>query len=810
MRDDLKAAFRSLRKSPTFTAVALAVLAMGIGAGTAIFSVVDAVVLRGLPFDEHDRLAVVLEHDPRRPTTFGGGTTTPQMYLDWRREQKAFEYLGAVGGWGVRLRNERGEPDQARAMRVSSEFFPVLRVAPILGRAFAPEDEILGRHRVVILSHGFWKRQFGGSSDAIGKTLELDEEPWEVIGVMLAGFSYPVASDRPTELYAPIAFSDDQKIRGNTRNYNWTVIGRLRDGATIEQAHEQMNALAAALDEQYPKWSPGRRARVIPLQEHLVGRVRGWMLMLLGAVGLVLLIACTNVANLLLARATARRREIAIRATLGAGRGRLIRGLLVESVVLSLFGAAIGIVLAYGGVQVLRAWLPPGLPRVAAIAIDLRVLAAAIGAAVITGVAFGIVPALQSSRPDLAEALKESSRASTQGVGGHRLRSALVIAEVTLAVLLLVGAGLFIGSFAKLMQVDPGFDYRDVLTAEVYVPIQGLGFREALKRGGPYAQQVLEAVSQIPGVEMAAGVSGGLPLQGNWSRTSVSLPGIGELKGENDTIDRRTVTPNYLQLIRVPLRRGRHLNGDDREGSQPVLVINEAAAQKYWPGEDALGKRIIISNQERMVVGIVGNIRHLGPEKPVRQEAYIPLAQDQVIGIHLVMRTRGDPLQAFPAVKAAIWRVNPNQRITAETITLEGYMDRLIAERRFLMALLALFGLLGLVIAAAGVYGVMAYVVAQRTNEIGVRMALGATPANILQMVLRRAMALTVAGLMLGAAAAWYLSASVRTFLFEIEPNDPRIFALAVLTLALVGLAASVVPARRAARVDPVIALRQE
>lgn len=358
--------------------------------------------------------------------------------------------------------------------------------------------------------------------------------------------------------------------------------------------------------------------------------------------------------------------------------------------------------------------------------------------------------------------------------------------------------------------MDPGFDYRNVLTMYVGVPIQGNNFREALERGGPYVQQILEAVRNVPGVEMAAAVSGGLPLTGSWSRTSVSLPGKGELEGDDDSIDLRTVSPEYLQVLRIPLRRGRYLNEFDRQGSEPVVVINEAAARKYWPGEDALGKRILMSSTDRAVVGIVGDIRHLGPERPPRQEAYIPMGQNRMIGAELVLRTHGDPLQVFPAVREAIWRVNPNQLLRTENLTLEAYMDRLIAQRRFLMALLALFGMLGLVIAAAGVYGVMAYVVAQRTGEIGVRMALGATPGDILRMVLRRAAVLVFAGLVIGGVAAWYLSTTVQSFLFEVQPQDVRIFAVAVVVLALAGVLASVVPARRAARVDPVIALRYE
>jgi predicted permease len=810
MRDDLNAAFRSLRKSPTFTAVALAVLALGIGAGTAIFSIVDAVVLRALPFDEHDRLAVVLEHDPSGKEIFGGGTTTPQTYLDWRRMQEGFDGLAAVSTTSFRLKTETGEPADARAVRVTWELFPMLRVAPIYGRNFTAEDEIEGRHRVVILSDGFWQRRFGGDPRVIGTTIELNEERHEIVGVMPRGFAYPVASDRPTEIYAPTWFKAEDKVRGGSRNFNWTVIGRLNDGVSFRQANERMNRVAESLEQQFPSWAPGIRTRVIPLQEHLVGKVRSWMLMLLGAVALVLLIACANVANLMLARATTRSREISIRAALGASRWRLLRGLIVEGLTLSLIGAAIGVLLAYFGVQAIRAWLPPGLPRVASIGLDLRVLLAATAAAAMCGILFGLAPALQTSRPDLTTALKDSGRSSTAGAGSQRLRSALVVVEVALAVMLLVGAGLFVGSFVRLMRVDPGFDYSNVLVFNVGPRIHDGNFEEARKASRTYVPQMQEAVKAVPGVRLVGTVSGGLPLTGSWSRSSVEIPGRGELKGDEFSLDRRTVSPEYLPLMRIPLLRGRYILPTDTENSEPVIVINDAAARLYWPGEDAIGKRLSVNHKERIVVGIVGNIRHLGPEKPPRQEGYIPFNQDTTIGSTLVMKTDSDPLKVAPAVKAAIWSVNREQRLSGDTITLDGYMERLIMQRRFNMALLATFGVLGLVIAAVGIYGVMAYIVAQRTNEIGVRMALGATRGKVVSMVLKRASILMIVGLLIGSAAAWTLSENIRSFLFQTEPADPRIFVAALATLTLAGLAASVIPARRAASVDPLIALRHE
>ena len=813
MRQQLKIAIRSLAKSPTFTVVALIVLALGIGAGTAIFSVVDAVILRGLPFDQHDRIVAVLSVDTRRPSTFGGGSSTIQTYLDWRKIQQSFEALALAGGTSFRLKTENGEPADIRGQRVTWEFFPVLRVQPILGRAFNADDEIDSRSHVLLLSYGFWQSRFAGARDVLGKSIDLNEEPFEIVGVLPRGFQYPVGSDRPTEVYVPQAFTPANSVRGNSHNYNALAIGRLKSGVTIAQANDEMNRVTAALDQQYPTWEPGRRASVITLHERMVGKARDWMMMLLGAVLLVLLIACVNVANLMLARATARSREVGIRAALGASRWALIRDVLVEGLVLSCTGAAIGVLLAYGGVQLLQAWLPSGLPRVSSITIDWRVLGFAVVAALVTGVLFGAVPAIRWSRPNITTALKDGGRAATSGPAGQRLTSVLVVTEIALAVILVVGAGLFVNSFAKLVRIDPGFDYRNVLTLGVDLRVDfrnRAAVNEALNHGAEYAQQMIDAVQRVPNVEMVGGVDGGVPLTGSWNRTSITLPGRGELKGSDDSIDLRRVTSNYLSVLRVPVSRGRTLNAQDQRGSALVAVINEAAARKYWPGVDPIGQHMTIENKDWEVVGIVGNMRHLGPESPVRQEAYLPIMQTQTLGASLIIRTKGDPLAVLPSVKAAIWSVNPEQHLNEDVFTIEGYMDRLIAQRRFSMALLGLFGILGLMIAAAGIYGVMAYVVAQRTNEIGVRIALGASPAQVLRMVLGRATLLTSAGLTIGGSVAWYLSSGVEKFLFEVTPTDRFVFATAIVTLLLTGLLASAIPARRAAAVDPLVSLRHE
>jgi putative ABC transport system permease protein len=812
MRDDVKAAIRSLRKSPGFTIVALAILALGISSATTMFSVVDAVVLRGLPFDEYDRILAIRERDPVRPTTFGGGDTTAQTYLHWKGLSRSFESLAAVSRTTFfSLKTESGEPEDPRGLRVTREFFTALRVQPVLGRAFTADDEGDAERRTAILSYGFWQRRFGGTPDALGKTIVLNDQPWEVVGVMPRGFSYPVRADQPTEIYTPIVFTKDDRVHGNNRNFNYTVFGRLKPGISGAQAQDEMTRINAAVDKEFPKWMRGCVVDVMTLHEMLVGKVRAWMLMLLGAVGLVLLIACANVANLMLARATVRAREIGVRAALGASRWRLVRGLLAEGVVLSLIAALIGVALAIAGVRLVVAWMPPSVPKLSAIAVDLRVLCATMAAAVGTGVLFGIAPALQASRPDLTSALKDSARGATAGARTQRLRSALVVGEVALASILLVGAGLFISSFTKLMAIDAGFDYHRVLALNLGGRfLSNLTADERVARSRAYTARVLETVRGVPGVDSLGVVNGGLPLSGSWSRNNLTIPGREELKGDDGSIDRRTVTPGYLQVLRIPLRRGRYLSEEDREGSQPVVVINQTAARKYWPGEEALGQRVILNQVERIVVGIVGDIRHLGPEIPPRQEAYLPLVQTRDGTGTLTVRTTIDPLAVLPRVKAAIWSINRDQHFPGDVFTLEGYMDRLVAQRRFNMALLAIFGFIGLAIAAAGIYGVLAYIVAQRTSEIGIRMTLGATASNVTAMIVTRAAVLIATGLAIGGAGAWYLSAGVKAFLFEVQPTDPRVFVAALVTLAVSGLAASAVPARRAASVDPLVALRQE
>ena len=820
MHDDLKAAFRSLRSSKGFTIASLIVLTLGIGATTAIFSVVDAVVLRGLPFDEHDRLVAVGErarpsgrfvNPDRDPDALG--FVAPQNYVDWAAQQQVFESMAAIGSGWLTLREPGGEPESLVPQRVTADFFKVLRVRPAIGRTFTAENEVAGRDRVAVLSDALWRRRFGGDPRIVGRTIPLEDVEggqgtYEVLGVMPPNFTYPVSVTRPTDIWVPYVVPADQRIRNlQTRSNYLQVIARLKPGASLAQAQAQMDQIAAALETANPVWNKNNRIGVRPLVDHIVGsRTKSWMLLLLGAVGIVLLIASGNVANLLLARATVREREVGIRAALGASRWRLIRQLMIESLVLSLTGTACAILIASWGVQVLRSSMPDGVPRVTGIALNMRVLAAAAGLSLVTGVLFGIVPALRLSKPDLSSALKDGAR-SSGGTGRQRLRSALVVVEVALAVVLLVGAALFIGSFVSLMRIDPGFNSEHVLTAQISPRFELRSVVEHPADRGPAFAEMIERIGQIPGVVNASMISGGMPLNGIIT-TSMTVPGRPLDLNAAQGVSFRQVTPEYHQALKIPLRRGRLFAATDRKGAANVVIINESAVKTYFPGEDPIGRTVSL-DADRTVIGVVGDVHQASIEVEPRAEAYIPMEQGLVIGGELVIRTIGSPYGVLPAVKSAVFAVLPDVPLR-NVMTMEELVAKRVAQRRLTMLLLGLFGLLSLVISAVGIYGVMAYHVSQRTREIGVRMALGATRAHVVGMVLRNASALVASGLVIGGVAAWYLSAASKAFLFRLEPTDPRAFAAAVASLLVAALVASAIPARRAASVDPMVALRSE
>jgi predicted permease len=807
MRSDLINAFRALRADPSFTTVALIVLTLGIGATAAIFSVVDGVVLRNVPFNDPNRLIAIADIDTRRDGFVGGHTTVPD-YLDWVAGQTTFEALAAVTGGAALVVRDAGYPENLTNTRATASLFEVLRVSPAMGRVFTAEHEVEGNHRVAVISHGLWQRRFGGAPDVIGTTMTFDTGTWEILGVMPEGFEYPVGATRPSELWVPFVMPESQKIRGNSRNYGLLVVGRLKREATMAQAQQQMDALLAGIKAEHPQWAPHREIQVRTLHESLVGRVRGWMLMLLGASAFVMLIACVNVANLYLARATARSRDVGIRSALGASRWQLMRGFLVESLVLSAIGTVLGVIVAYWGVAILKAALPSTLPRARDIGIDLRVLSAAAAAAISTGLLCGLAPAFQLSRPNLTGALRDGGRSQTAGAARQRLRTGLVMAEVALAVVLLVGAGLFLSSFMRLTSINIGFDHHNVLTVPVYPPFVFSDDEQraaGMARADRLVPEAIERVQQLPGVVTVGAIANGLPLTGNWSRTNVTVPGNDRTFEESESVDTRNVSTGYFRAMGIGLQRGRLLEDADRTGA-PVVVLNDVAAALYLGDVDPIGARINI-NGERTVVGVVTSVRLGGPESDVRPEAYSAFEPKSMFGADLVIKTAGRPEDLAPTVRAALWAIAPDLTL-GETRTMEMLFSRLIAQRRFNMMLLSIFGVLGIVITAVGIYGVMAYVVEQRTQEIGVRMALGAQPNRVLGMMLTRAMVYVSVGLVVGLAGAYTLSSLVESFLFRVEPGEPLIYLGTGALLIVIGLLAAWIPSRRAARVDPIIALR--
>ncbi len=808
---DIRYALRSLRSTPGFTAAALLILTLGIGASTAIFSVVDAVALRGLPFDEHDRLVAIGQRRAENPNVSDPSrdpeqlsSASPQNYLDWAARQQVFSSMAAIQSVSVTLREAGTEPEDLRAQRVTSGFFEVLGVEPRMGRRFTPDLEVDGRHQVVVLSDGLWRRRFGGDPDVIGRAIPIEGALYEVLGVMPSDFAYPVGVVRSTDVWMPFVVPARHRIRipNNFENYLLSI-GRLRQGVTLEAAQTHMAQIASSLEAEHPQWNKGSLVGVRPLHDHIVGtRTRSWMVMLLGAVGLVLLIACANVANLLLVRSAARERELSIRAALGAGRWRLARQALVESVVLAGVATILSIGLAWWAVDILRAAMPDSVPRASAIAIDMRILTSAALAALCTGVLFGVFPALLSARPSLTHALKEGARGT---VGGRQyVRHALVVSEVALAVILLVGAALFTASFFTLMRIDPGFDASRVLTVRI-APLASPDQPPRDERLG-YAR-IIDEVGQTPGVEYASMILGGMPFGGSMSTTDLTVVGSAPLRQAD--VSARRVSADYHHTLKIPLLEGRYLQDGDRDGAPLVMLLNKSAATELFPGESAVGRLVRAANADRTVVGVVGDIHQTSLEEAAMPEMYAPIAQVTPGAGELMVRTTGDPFTVLPAVKAAVLRSLPDVPLR-NIRSLEQVLERRVAQRKLNMLLIGLFGALGLVISSVGLYGVMAYSVSQRTREIGVRMALGATKTLVMRMVVRSAGVMVLTGLLIGAAGAWLLSTFAGAFLFRIEATDPRAFGVAIGVLLLAAAVAAVLPARRAASVDPMVALRSE
>ena len=813
---DLRYALRSLARSPGFAAVAALTLALGIGANTAIFSVVYSVLLRPLAYAEPERLISI--RAGYAATGFKDIPASQPEYQDYLREVSALEDLAAVYPININLTG-LGEPQRIQAAVVSDNYFRLLGVAPAMGRDFTAEDDGGRIGYVTIISHDLWRRRFGGDRDIIGKTVRLDDDPMTIIGVMPSGFRHVLESGAsPMEVWAPIALDNPDPNFFNQRNARvYDLIGRVKRGKTVEDARAELAVLSARLAEQYPQNYPvgqGWQPVAEPLAEQVVGDVRPALLVLLGAVGFVLLIGCANVANLLLARATAREREIAVRTALGGSKVRLVRQLLTESLVLAVIGGLMGLVLAGWGANALGRLAALYLPRAREIELSIPVLGFTAFLILLTGVGFGLIPALQASRPDLQSVLKDASRGSSAGAPRTRMRAVLVVAEVAIALMLLAGAGLLLRSFQRLMAVEHGFDPERLLTLQVWLPVpndneKGRFFSHQQRRG--FYQRALTAVQAVPGVRDAA-LTSRLPLRGQGDTRFA-------IEGRPTPDDRpapsaefRMVSPNYFATMGIPLLGGDGLPELADSISNGKVVVNRTLAEKYWPGEDPVSRRIRLFGPNGpwvTVAGVVGDVRQIGLAQPPREELYVSYQAVSAQEMSMVVRTGDDPERLGAAVTNAIREVDPEQPVFG-VMSMEQLIDNASAERRVSMLLLLLFAGIALLLSALGIYGVMAYTTNQRRHEIGIRMALGAQGQDVLRLVVGQGMRLVAIGLGLGLIGAWLLSRALASQLYGITPQDPLTYASVAGLLAVVALTASWLPAQRATRVDPMLSLRSE
>ncbi len=796
---DIRFGIRTLLKQPGFTLVAIVTLALGIAANTAIFSVVDAVLLRPLPYPEPQQLVMAWENHQ----ALGGPEQewlSPAGFDDWRSQNTVFEHLSAVGGWGPTL-SLPDESQQLIGAVVSHDAFSLLGVQPVIGRSFMAEEDQPGAERVVVLSHSLWQRLFGSTTDISGKTVSLNSEKYTVIGVMPAGFKLPIISN--SELWSPLGPTLNPSCQRGC--YVLRVMGRMQPEVTLAGAQAEMIAIAGRLAEQFPDTNRNVSATIVSLHEQTVGPMRPAMLTLLVAVGLVLLIACANVANLMLARGVTRRKELAIRSALGAGRGRVIRQLLTETSLLAVAGGALGVLLAFWMVQWLVGIGPQGTPRLDEIAIDTRVLGFTIGTTLLTGIIFGLVPALQISKLDLSHSLKETARTSQSG--GGRLRSALVVAEIALALVLLIGAELLMKSFVLLQRVDPGFNPNQVQTFGLILNRNNYPERPQLVS---FYGQLLERVGTLPGVQ-SAGLVSTLPLGGNNTDTSFMIEGRPEPPENRQPVAwYSSVTSDYFRTMGIRLIDGRVFTRNDDEKSARVVVITEALARRYWPDENPLGKRIGNGPDNwREIVGVVADVKHFGLDVNARPSMYLPAAQSPSRGMTLVVRTTGEPSSLIGPIRSEIRSIDSTLAL-ANVKSMDQIVSESIAQPRFILLLLGVFASLALTLAAVGIYGVISYAVTQRTQEFGIRMALGARTVDVLRLVIKNGMVLALLGVALGLAGSFALTRLMAGLLFGVTATDAMTFGAVPLFLLIVALVACYVPARRATKVDPLVALKYE
>jgi len=800
---DLRYGMRALLKRPGFTLIAVITIALGIGANTAIFSVVNALLLRSLPYADSNRLVTVGSSESGAINNTGYAT-----FVDWRARSQSFEQMTIIRSWGGTATGQ-GDPEMVNGLRVSDGYFRMLGVGPALGRDFKAEEDRPDTRFVVMLSHAFWQRRFNADPSVIGKPMVLSGQTFTIVGVMPQGFEDYLAANfyKPADIWGPLGYDVSQRFACRTCQH-LKVMGRLKAGVSPEQATTEMTAIHEAIRRENPKTYQSPGVGVKRLQDQFTGPVRPALYLLLVAVGFVLLIACANVANLLLARAAHRSKEIAVRLALGASRWRIIRQLLTESLSLSLIGASVGLLFAMWGTELLVNLSPATMLKLQDVRTDGRVLGFTLLVSLVTGVLFGLFPALQSARADVQLALKEAGD-RTQSGRQNRLRSLLVVSEIALALVLLVGAGLLVRSFIRILNVAPGFEQRSLLT--MMVPAVGTKYQQDESVVAFY-QSVLDRVKTLPGVE-AAGIVSNLPFGGNGDRVGFHI----EEKplanpAEAPSAERYGISPEYLRAMGIPVLRGRSFSDEDTAGKPLVVLIGATLAKRYWPNEDPIGKRVRLGDSTgplRTIVGIVGDVDHQGLDAPPDIQVYTPQAQFTDSFMQLVVRTKVDPASLTAAVRNEIRAVDADIPVY-QIATMRQLVSSSVAQRRFTLVLIAAFAAIALLMSAIGIYGVMSYAVSQRTQEIGIRVALGAQTRDVLKLVLNRGMALAGAGVAVGLAGAFALTRLMEGMLFGIRATDPLTFAGVALLLILVALLACYIPARRATRVDPMVALRYE
>jgi len=813
--NDLQYGLRMLLKHPLVTAIAVITLALGIGANTAIFSVVNAVLLNPLPFREPDRVVALWESVPNQ----GRSRVTPANFHDWKKQNTVFEDVASFGRNSLTLTGD-GEPEQLVGARVSSGYFAVIGVEPIIGRSFTAEEYELGKGRVVILGHALWQRRYGGDRNIINRNITLDDMPYTVVGVMPRGL-YPVSPLNPGRItfdeqeqnfWLPMSFTAEWAAARSAHVLG--VVARLKQGVTKEQATAEMNAIGRRLEKEYVA-NRGEGILVSPFMDEVVGNVRPALLTLLGAVGVVLLIACANVAGLLLAQHAGRSKEIAIRAALGAGRRRLVRQFFIEGLLLSLLGTVAGLALASLGLKVLLQFVPAGVPRLAGVSLNWRVLGFTILIALGTCLIFGLIPALETSKLDLNSALEQSGRTSGPGASKLRFRQLLVVFQMSMAVMLVIGAGLLVKSFWLLQRVDPGFESEHVLSAGLTLTLSKYSEPEQINN---FHKQLLERVSAIPGVKHAT-LAYDHPLTSNWIDSFQVEGRVLPADSRSQSANFVPIGPEYFDTVGLKLVGGRRFTQGDDADHPGVVLVNESFVKNYFPNENALGQKMRLGPPGRIwknkkltsfeIVGIVRDVKLAGLEAPSEPAYYIPASQAPLEDMTILVRTTTDPLSIVGALRQAVWSIDPNQPI-ANISTLEKVVDDSVAPRRLNMLLMGLFGGLAMLLSAVGIYGLLSHAVTQRTQEMGIRMALGAQVNDVLKLVLKQGMMLVVIGEIIGLVGALALTRLIRGLLFGVTPNDATTFVVVAAVLGIVALLACYFPARRATKVDPLIALRYE